>query len=42
MVNFEESSYHGGAMNGKDCEKILMDAQSEKTINDCISLLVLL
>ena len=30
--------YHGGALNGKDCEKILMDVHSAKTVNDCVSL----
>ena len=38
VLKTEESSYHGGTLNGKDCEKILMDAHSAKTVNDCVSL----
>jgi hypothetical protein len=34
----EECSYHGGDLNGKDCNKILLDAQSALTISDSVTL----
>ena len=39
-LNTEQQSYHGGALNGKDCEKVLMDAESAKTsVKDSIILI---
>jgi hypothetical protein len=34
----EEGSYHGGDLNGKDCNKILLDAHAAKSVNECVAL----
>ena len=34
----EEGSYHGGDLNGKDCNKILLDAHAAKSVSECASL----
>lgn len=36
-LNTTEASYHGGALNGKDCEKVLENAHKAETVNDCIA-----
>ena len=34
----EEGSYHGGDLNGKDYNKILLDAHAAKSVNECVAL----
>ena len=34
----EEGSYHGGDLNGKDCNKILLDSHSAKTFSESVVL----